>query len=1012
MSAIGHLIAFGIRQVLDIAIDDVRAAVEQRFTDHSQTLPRALARANERSWQAVGVALAGDGFLDRVKVFFASGDDRGIREQVRLFLQDSAVSFDGSPAEFRDACLRDLKNARKSGLLAAGQLLPAEIARQAAAFRRHADAQGLVAEAHRAVAGVGEALVPHCPHLGKLLLTPPPGRPPLLAAAFAYFFRREVETDDELAHGLFFDGLRQLAATQAKAFGEINKALADLGESFNALFESLGRIETAVVETHGAVLDLQAELQRLGGLHLANAGEVRALLQAVLGQLGRLGMQRGEVRPQDSFSIRGEDERRAVKALLERFRGLSAEEQGRVPALLNGLGKLQVSAGDFEGARKTFGDVVRAVGGTPASAEARHNAYRAALEQKKFGEALTELLGAAALAPERFAPFPLHRYQPRRILGAGGFGTAFLSHDRNFDEEVVVKALHTGDLERGMADVFREARILRQFAHPAIIGVRDCEYADPAGQARPYVVMDYFPGSTLEDFVRERGALSPPQLVAVAREVGSGMREAHARGILHRDLKPANVLVRKEGERWLVKIIDFGLALRRQTIEASMAAGPAGDTVLSQSVAGTLQYAPPEQLGRLPGVKAGPYSDVYAFGKLCCYALFKTTEPRSRHFDTLTAELRELLERCLEEELEYRHPSFDPVLAVLNAALQAGATQPSPPRNEEQAERERLEQQAREAARLLQEGEDKLARLLRAALERAQGRLASEDKAALRDLCERHGVHRERAREVAVEVRRQWQQDALRRDIAECDHLMRQGQNSNLHLKKVAADRLALWKEAAEQGVAEAQWLYADCLLEGIGVRQDVGQAAAWFRKAAEQGLALAQKSLGNRYLRGQGVRADQGEAFRWYSKAAAQGEPASRKMVDGLAEEVRADLEECDRHICAGQNSMKYLKQVHREKLSLWKAAAAAGVPAAQWLYGDSLLEGIGVAADVAAAVGWFRKAAEQGLALAQMSLGNRYLRGQGVPEDEAEALKWYRKAAAQGHAASRGLLKRLGRP
>src|SRR5207302_9514415 len=160
----------------------------------------------------------------------------------------------------------------------------AEIARQAAGFRRHADPQGLVEEARRAVAGVADALAAAYPKLAELLRTPTPGGPPLLAAAFAYFFRREVETDDELAHGLFFDGLRQLSASQAKAFGEVNKALATLGNQFEAVFDQLGRIEAVAVETqattaatHGVVLDLQAELQRLRGQHLANAEEVRSL---------------------------------------------------------------------------------------------------------------------------------------------------------------------------------------------------------------------------------------------------------------------------------------------------------------------------------------------------------------------------------------------------------------------------------------------------------------------------------------------------------------------------------------------------------------------------------------------------------------------------------------------------------------------------------------------------------------------------------------------------------------
>ena len=113
------------------------------------------------------------------------------------------------------------------------------------------------------------------PNSGKLLGSVQPGGPPLLVSAFAYFFRREVETNDELAHGLFFDGLRQLSASQAKAFSEVGKALNSLGDQFEQVFEQLDRIETVVVETqtvavetHGAVLDMQAELQRLGGLHL------------------------------------------------------------------------------------------------------------------------------------------------------------------------------------------------------------------------------------------------------------------------------------------------------------------------------------------------------------------------------------------------------------------------------------------------------------------------------------------------------------------------------------------------------------------------------------------------------------------------------------------------------------------------------------------------------------------------------------------------------------------------
>ena len=97
--------------------------------------------------------------------------------------------------------------------------------------------------------------------------------------------------------------------------------------------------------------------------------------------------------------------------------------------------------GDFAGATHTFGEVVQAVADPAGQAEAFGNAYRAALEQRKWDQALEAIRQSATLDPQRFAPFPLHRYEPRRILGAGGFGTAILCHDGNLNEDVVIKSV-------------------------------------------------------------------------------------------------------------------------------------------------------------------------------------------------------------------------------------------------------------------------------------------------------------------------------------------------------------------------------------------------------------------------------------------------------------------------------------------------------------------------------------------------------------------------------------------
>src|SRR5688572_20758526 len=120
MSLVGNLFGFGLRQAIGAVAGDeagesagkaagsVIQLVEKHFTDHSQTLPKALAKANDRAWQALSIAIAGDGFLDKIKVFFASGDDKGIREQVQLFLQDKNIGFEGTSAEFRKQCLTEL----------------------------------------------------------------------------------------------------------------------------------------------------------------------------------------------------------------------------------------------------------------------------------------------------------------------------------------------------------------------------------------------------------------------------------------------------------------------------------------------------------------------------------------------------------------------------------------------------------------------------------------------------------------------------------------------------------------------------------------------------------------------------------------------------------------------------------------------------------------------------------------------------------------------------------------
>jgi uracil-DNA glycosylase family 4 len=647
------------------AIDGVVGFLTRHFTDHSQRLARALEETNQHAWRALEVALAGESLWDRCKLVLASGEEKAFRLQVKPFLDACPLAELHGKAPFRQACLRELQAARKAGHLEAGALDPAALARQAGAFARFSDPAALLQAEGQALTEVGDALRRlGYAHLAEFVSLRPQQGESVLVLAVRYFFRRAVEQDSALFQGLAFSQMEKLQEGQEAAFAGLQQAFAEQGARLEGLLQDL---QVAVAEAHAAVLDVREEQRRQGRQH-------EDLYRAVLDLQGKLDLVHREVRPRDSLSLRNDGERALAKQLVARYRELSEERRHELPALLNAIGKLEVAAGDFHSAQKDFASLAGLVRDPKARAEAHANAYHAALERRDWATALAELREAVRLDRARFAPFPFEKYQPQRILGAGGFGVAFLCRHRYLNADVVVKTLLGEDLDRGVDTVFAEAQTLRQLDHPAIIRLQDCGFASDADESRPYLVMDYFDGVTLDELARGQ-PLAPDDLLAVAAQVASGLQAAHARRILHRDVKPANLLVRRPpaGGDWQAKLIDFGLALRRTGRETMLATT---HTLTGSSIAGTLDYAAPEQMGKLPGSGVGPASDVYGFGKTCCYALFGTPQPLLRHWRSIPDGLAELLESCLEDQPERRPHDFGAVLDHLDR-LGAPAKRPA-----------------------------------------------------------------------------------------------------------------------------------------------------------------------------------------------------------------------------------------------------------------------------------------------------------------------------------------------
>jgi formylglycine-generating enzyme required for sulfatase activity/serine/threonine protein kinase len=654
------------------AVEGVAGFLAERFADHSGRLPAALQTANERAWKALEIALAGESLWDRCKAAAARGEDRAFAQQLRAFLDSATLPAVSGKARFRQTCLQELQAARKASVLA-GELDVHRLAEQAGAFARFGDPQGLLDAEWQTVLAMAEELrLAGYANLAWLLSQRPGDRQPLLLVAVRNFFRRAVEEDGNLFHGLAWGRMEQLAQAQEEGLAALALALS---QNSGRLEELLADVRAVVVQTRDAVLDIQGRI--------AGQGEqIEQIGRAVLRLLHQHRLQQRELRPGDSLSIRSEGERDLVKQVVARYRALPDAQRQRVPTLLSAVGKLEVVVGEFEAAQKDFQAAARMERDTGAQAEAHYNAYRASLERRDWATALQGFHEAVRLDGRRFAPFPTGKYQPLRILGAGGFGVAFLCKHRYMDAQVVVKTLAADDLGREADKVFTEAQVLRELDHPAVVRISDCGYVDAASRSRPFVVMEYFAGLTLEEQVRRNGPLPLADALAVARQVARGLHAAHGKNVLHRDVKPANLLVRPERSVWRVKVIDFGLALRQKVAQTTMHASTAtrGKTLLRDSIAGTVDYAAPEQMGRRPEA-VGPYSDVYGFAKTCCYALFRTPQPLLSHWQSVPLPLAQLLERCLADDPAKRPQGFAEVLAALDAlnAAQPAESQPSRP---------------------------------------------------------------------------------------------------------------------------------------------------------------------------------------------------------------------------------------------------------------------------------------------------------------------------------------------
>ena len=232
----------------------------------------------------------------------------------------------------------------------------------------------------------------------------------------------------------------------------------------------------------------------------------------------------------------------------------------------------------------------------------------------RLSEAATSTM--AAESARAAAGVGASRYLRGAAIGEGAMGLVVIAWDPWLRRHIALKS--ASGAERGLARrLEREAAILAQLTHPAIVPVFDGG-VDEAGS--PWLAMRVVDGKTFEHLLAERvPGSNPAPLLRTLLAVCQGVAHAHAHGVLHRDLKPANILLDAQGG---AQIVDWGLACvagvdddddvnegGNERAQVTAALGP-GETSVGAIVGTPLTMSPEAARGE----RAGMASDVFSLG--------------------------------------------------------------------------------------------------------------------------------------------------------------------------------------------------------------------------------------------------------------------------------------------------------------------------------------------------------------------------------------------------------------
>jgi serine/threonine protein kinase len=269
-------------------------------------------------------------------------------------------------------------------------------------------------------------------------------------------------------------------------------------------------------------------------------------------------------------------------------------------------------------------------------------------------------------ATSSVTPDKIGKYDLVRQIGRGASSTVYLGNDPFTQRQVAIKIASPEILknpEKGKLYThlfLNEASLVGKLSHPHIVQIYDAVVAE----SLCYIVMEYVPGGTLENYATADTLLPIERVVEIIFKCTRALDFAFRIGITHRDIKPANILYSGDSaDSGEIKISDFGAAIIDSPDRTQV------------SGIGSPAYMSPQQVKEQP---LDHQTDIYSLGVVMyqlltgqlpfqastnyniIYQIINTEPTRpSAIRSQIPAVLDQIVARAMSKETQDRYPNWE-----------------------------------------------------------------------------------------------------------------------------------------------------------------------------------------------------------------------------------------------------------------------------------------------------------------------------------------------------------------